>query len=200
MRLIQIESEGDQQGNQGGGRRLCGEDPRSPVNFRWRNHNASLHATASSIILGRGSKFGLRICGCVSAWKKDPIWGVIGVQKGPRLNADAICPGRERRIGRKLLSWVVELRLLRAELAIESIKTEADKLWIDARPLGMTAACPVCGTLSTRIHSRYRRTLTDLPSQGRRVVVSVCAHRFRCVLTGSGANCWPPYPFSSLMS
>ena len=21
--------------------------------------------------------------GCVSAWKKDPSWGVIGVQKGP---------------------------------------------------------------------------------------------------------------------
>ena len=67
-------------------------------------------------------------------------------------------------------------------LAIESIETEADKLRIDARSLSGTAACPVCGTMSARIHSRYRRTLTDLPSQGRHVVVSVCARRFRCVL------------------
>jgi hypothetical protein len=67
-------------------------------------------------------------------------------------------------------------------LAIESIKTEADRLRIDARPLGMTAASPVCGTISARIHSKYQRTVTDLPSQGRRVVVSVCARRFRCVV------------------
>lgn len=35
--------------------------------------------------------------------------------------------------------------------------------------------------MSARIHSRYRRTLTDLPSRGRRVVLTVCARRFRCV-------------------
>ena len=42
-------------------------------------------------------------------------------------------------------------------LAIEGIKTEADRLRIDARPLGMTAACPVCGTVSARIHRRSNR-------------------------------------------
>jgi transposase len=68
-------------------------------------------------------------------------------------------------------------------LAIESIESETDKLRIDALPLSMTAACPVCGTASARIHSRYRRTLSDLPSQGRRVVLTVCVRRFRCVLT-----------------
>ena len=67
-------------------------------------------------------------------------------------------------------------------LAIESIETETDKLRIGARPLSPTAACPACGTASARVHSRYRRTLTDLPSQGRRVEVTVCARRFRCVL------------------
>jgi len=69
-------------------------------------------------------------------------------------------------------------------LAIEGIETEADKLRISARPLSPTAICPACGTASARIHSRYRRTLTDLPSQGRRVVLTVCARRFRCVLSG----------------
>jgi transposase len=65
-------------------------------------------------------------------------------------------------------------------LAIESIETEADILRIAATPVSTTAACPACGTNSARIHSRYRRILTDLPSQGRRVVLSVGARRFRC--------------------
>ena len=67
-------------------------------------------------------------------------------------------------------------------LGIESIETEADRLRIGARPVSVTATCPLCGTVSARIHSRYRRTLTDLPSQGRRVVLTVCARRFRCVV------------------
>ena len=66
-------------------------------------------------------------------------------------------------------------------LAIENIEAEADTLRIAATPVSPTAACPVCGIVSTRIHSRYQRTLTDLPSQGRRVVLSVCARRFRCL-------------------
>ncbi len=67
-------------------------------------------------------------------------------------------------------------------LAIESIDTEADTLRIGARPVSVTATCPLCVTVSARIHSRYRRTLTDLPSQGRRVVLTVCARRFCCVV------------------
>ena len=71
-------------------------------------------------------------------------------------------------------------------LAIESIETQSDTLRIGATPIGTTATCPVCGTVSARIHSRYRRTLTDLPSQGRRVVLTVCARRFRCVHADCG--------------
>ena len=56
-------------------------------------------------------------------------------------------------------------------LAIEHIETEADKLLIVARSVTKTAICPVCGATSRRIRSRYRRSLTDLPSQGRRLVV-----------------------------
>ena len=75
-----------------------------------------------------------------------------------------------------------EITLAPCGLAIESIETEADKLRIGARPLSTTAVCPVCRTMSARIHSHYRRTLIDLPSQGRRVVLSINARRFRCVL------------------
>jgi transposase len=68
-------------------------------------------------------------------------------------------------------------------LSIQSIETETDKLRIGATPLDTTTVCPLCGTRSTHIHSRYRRTLTDLPSQGRRVVVTIGARRFRCLVT-----------------
>ncbi|CAO4157330.1 hypothetical protein DHODJN_26180 [Methylorubrum extorquens] len=36
------------------------------------------------------------------------------------------------------------------------------------------------------MHSRYTRTLSDLPVAGRRVVITVSVRRFRCV----GTECW----------
>ena len=76
-----------------------------------------------------------------------------------------------------------EITLAPCGLSTQSIETDTDKLRISATPLDKTAACPLCGTRSTHIHSRYRRTLTDLPSQGRRVVVAISARRFRCLVT-----------------
>jgi transposase len=49
--------------------------------------------------------------------------------------------------------------------------------------LALTApqvACPVCGSLAWRIHSRYVRRLADLPSFGRSVCWHVVVRRFRC--------------------
>src|ERR671936_3083603 len=43
-----------------------------------------------------------------------------------------------------------------------------------------TACCPVCGRRSRRSHSRYRRTLADLPWGGRPVTLQVRVRRFRC--------------------
>jgi len=43
-----------------------------------------------------------------------------------------------------------------------------------------TAACPCCGIASTSIHSRYQRSLSDLPSAGRAVQIKVKVRRFRC--------------------
>jgi transposase len=41
-------------------------------------------------------------------------------------------------------------------------------------------ACPVCGHLSTHVHSRYRRTLTDLPVQGLCLRFRLGVRRFYC--------------------
>jgi transposase len=43
-----------------------------------------------------------------------------------------------------------------------------------------SAACPRCGTSSDRVHSRYRRTVADLPCQDRPVVLRLVVRRFRC--------------------
>lgn len=43
-----------------------------------------------------------------------------------------------------------------------------------------TASCADCGTRSTRIQSRYRRTIHDLPRSGRPVHLVLHVRRFRC--------------------
>jgi transposase len=43
-----------------------------------------------------------------------------------------------------------------------------------------TARCSLCGRRSRRVHSRYRRTLADLPWGGRPVTLQVWVRRFRC--------------------
>lgn len=71
-------------------------------------------------------------------------------------------------------------------LIIERIESEAQALIIVARPASMSAACPACGQLSGKIHSRYQRLLSDLPSQGKQVRIKIQARRFRCVLADCG--------------
>ncbi len=63
---------------------------------------------------------------------------------------------------------------------VESACYEGDKAVITVRASGSVGMCPSCGTASRRIHSRYRRRVTDLPLSGRIVELSVIARRFRC--------------------
>lgn len=51
---------------------------------------------------------------------------------------------------------------------------------IAAHPRARGAPCGRCGRLSTRVHSSYRRRLTDLPIAGQPTVVSLTARRFFC--------------------
>lgn len=47
-----------------------------------------------------------------------------------------------------------------------------------------TVVCPLCGTAAKRVHSRYRRTLADLPWQGLAVSLVLEARRFFCEAAG----------------
>jgi len=72
------------------------------------------------------------------------------------------------------------LPLIPAGLAVVQVLPTPERVTILTQPLSATAACPDCGTMSSRLHSRYQRTLGDLPWQGRPVVLRVQARRFRC--------------------
>jgi len=51
---------------------------------------------------------------------------------------------------------------------------------IAAHPRARGSRCRRCGRVSTRVHSRYRRHLADLPAAGRPVVVWLTVRRFFC--------------------
>jgi hypothetical protein len=70
--------------------------------------------------------------------------------------------------------------LLLPGLSVRQILPARDHLTIVAAPTSRSVLCPVCGKRSARRHSRYLRTLSDLPHQGRVARLQVWVRRFRC--------------------
>jgi transposase len=70
--------------------------------------------------------------------------------------------------------------LVPAEFVVESAFFEAEKAVFIVRRTSGFGLCPSCGTVSRRVHSHYRRRVTDLPLSGRVVQLVVIARRFRC--------------------
>src|SRR6266487_4546347 len=56
----------------------------------------------------------------------------------------------------------------------------AEEIILTLRTTSPTAPCPSCGTVSSRIQSRYRRVLRDLPSVGHPIRLIVHVRRFFC--------------------
>jgi len=73
------------------------------------------------------------------------------------------------------------LPLIPAGLAVVGVVSTANHVVITSSPHQPSAACPTCAQVSQRLHSRYQRTLADLPWQGRPVALQVAARRFRCL-------------------
>jgi transposase len=63
---------------------------------------------------------------------------------------------------------------------VEDVVCDADRMIITVRHSKGFGVCPACGTVSRRVHSRYRRRVSDLPLCGRSVQLLVVARRFRC--------------------
>lgn len=66
------------------------------------------------------------------------------------------------------------------QVSLEAVEREPDQIILHVATTSSSSACPLCGTHSRHIHSRYARTLRDLPVFGLPVRVRLIAHRFFC--------------------
>ncbi len=64
---------------------------------------------------------------------------------------------------------------------VDEIRIGDETIMINAHSCSTQAKCPLCGILSTRIHSRYLRCPQDLPCSERAVRLRLTVKRFRCV-------------------
>ena len=68
------------------------------------------------------------------------------------------------------------------EVVLEHLKLDGpDQLVMVLRAAGKGQTCPVCQRRTAKIHSRYRRQLSDLPWQGIPVRIELRVRRFFCV-------------------
>src|SRR5690348_18426303 len=67
---------------------------------------------------------------------------------------------------------------------LEEVLIDKNRIILVLSSTQSSAACPSCSSLSARVHSRYTRTLVDLPCQERAVVLRVQVRRFFCLTAG----------------
>ena len=70
-----------------------------------------------------------------------------------------------------------------AGVVVESIESTGPHLWIRAVASSASSSCPRCGNASSRVHSRYERTLADAAIAGRPTSLRVRVRRFFCDAT-----------------
>jgi hypothetical protein len=59
-------------------------------------------------------------------------------------------------------------------------------LTIHIESTNIETACPYCGTVSGKVHSRYTRKLQDLPIQGKKVNLMLANRKYFCINTQCG--------------
>jgi len=66
------------------------------------------------------------------------------------------------------------------DIQVEGMDVAAEEITLTLRTTSLMALCPSCGTESSRIQSRYTRTLRNLPSAGRPIHLIMHVRRFFC--------------------
>jgi transposase len=69
-------------------------------------------------------------------------------------------------------------------LVIEGVEDAGETICVRARTRDAAVACPDCGVPTVRVHGYYERAVTDVPVDGRRVLVRVRVRRMRCPVQG----------------
>ncbi|WP_094515343.1 ISL3 family transposase [Brucella lupini] len=70
--------------------------------------------------------------------------------------------------------------LVPAELSVEAVHHGHDAIVVAVYGQSADCRCPECGTVSRRVHSRYPRSIGDLPCSGRRIELHLTVRRFVC--------------------
>ncbi|QND61620.1 transposase family protein [Mesorhizobium huakuii] len=70
--------------------------------------------------------------------------------------------------------------LIPAGLVVEAIAENEGVIVITARSGTPARPCPLCRRVSSRVHSRYVRRVSDLPCSGTKVELRLVARRFVC--------------------
>ena len=70
--------------------------------------------------------------------------------------------------------------LVPSGLLFQSVSGSTDSIILLVRSGASQARCPLCGAGSRRVHSRYIRSVADLPSAGRAVQLQLVTRRFTC--------------------
>ena len=78
---------------------------------------------------------------------------------------------------------MIQGRLIPSSAGVELIclRPKAGLIHVELRACQAVSFCPSCGSRSSRVHSRYWRTLADLPWEGIPVQISLRARKFFCV-------------------
>ncbi len=72
-------------------------------------------------------------------------------------------------------------RLLPEGLRPRNITAGLSGLTVHAKVAATSARCPLCGNRSPKVHSRYERTIADLPWRNVSLTLKIRARRFFCV-------------------
>ncbi len=65
-------------------------------------------------------------------------------------------------------------------LLIETVEQTATRLVVTVISTKSEAVCPGCGHASEQVHCQYQRTVRDVPSGGRQVMLRLCVRKFFC--------------------
>jgi transposase len=68
-----------------------------------------------------------------------------------------------------------------SEVKLICLQPKAGAIQVELRACQPSSLCPGCGSRSSRVHSRYRRTIGDLPWEGLPVRILLQARKFFCV-------------------
>jgi transposase len=73
-----------------------------------------------------------------------------------------------------------------ADMQVDGVYRTGNLIRVEARTTAGSAACPGCGSVSRRVHSRYERRLLDTAAGGCEVMICLQVRRFSCLSAECG--------------